>query len=107
MNKGCDNCYYEYFDEKAYPCSLCVRGIKRTDKWMPSKKTKAEIQTETSTNSEKVQLTVEPQTETWSEEKNKAFYNYLWNVINPNDMDEYMTMFESHGSIPINGKERT
>lgn len=33
--KGCDNCYYEYFDEKAYPCSLCIRGIERTDKWMP------------------------------------------------------------------------
>lgn len=44
--KGCDNCYYSYFDEKAYPCSLCIRGIKRTDKWMPSKKTKAEIQTD-------------------------------------------------------------
>ena len=30
---GCDNCYYSYFDEKAYPCSLCIRGIERTDKW--------------------------------------------------------------------------
>lgn len=38
--KGCDNCYYIYFDEKAYPCSLCIRGIERTDKWQPSKKTK-------------------------------------------------------------------
>ena len=46
MSKGCDNCYYSYFDEKAYPCSLCIRGIERTDKWMPSKKTKAEIQTD-------------------------------------------------------------
>lgn len=42
--KGCGNCYYAFFDERAYPCSLCIRGIKRTDKWMPSKKTKAEIQ---------------------------------------------------------------
>ena len=40
--KGCDNCYYSYFDEKAYPCSLCIRGIERTDQWQPSKKTKAE-----------------------------------------------------------------
>lgn len=31
--KGCDSCYYEYFDEKAYPCSLCIRGIERTDMW--------------------------------------------------------------------------
>ena len=44
--KGCDNCYYSYFDEKAYPCSLCIRGIERTDMWQPSKKTKAEAQTE-------------------------------------------------------------
>lgn len=40
--KGCDNCYYTYFDEKAYPCSLCIRGIERTDQWQPSKKTKAD-----------------------------------------------------------------
>lgn len=33
--KGCDNCYYSYFDEKAYPCSLCTRGIERTDMWQP------------------------------------------------------------------------
>jgi hypothetical protein len=43
VDKGCDNCYYEYFDEKAYPCSLCIRGIERTDKWQPNKKTKADI----------------------------------------------------------------
>lgn len=42
VDKGCDNCYYTYFDEKAYPCSLCIRGIERTDKWQPSKKTKAD-----------------------------------------------------------------
>ena len=41
VDKGCDNCYYTYFDEKAYPCSLCIRGIERTDQWQPSKKTKA------------------------------------------------------------------
>lgn len=40
--KGCDNCYYTYFDERAYPCSLCIRGIERTDQWQPSRKTKAE-----------------------------------------------------------------
>lgn len=39
--KGCDNCYYTYFDERAYPCSLCIRGIERTDQWQPSRKTKA------------------------------------------------------------------
>ena len=46
--KGCDNCYYTYFDEKAYPCSLCIRGIERTDQWQPSKKTKADRKTESS-----------------------------------------------------------
>lgn len=44
--KGCDNCYYTYFDEKAYPCSLCIRGIERKDMWQPSKKTKADRKTE-------------------------------------------------------------
>ena len=44
--KGCDNCYYSYFDEKAYPCSLCIRGIERTDQWQPSRKTKADRKTE-------------------------------------------------------------
>lgn len=39
VDKGCDNCYYTYFDEKAYPCSLCIRGVERTDKWQPSRKT--------------------------------------------------------------------
>ena len=42
VDKGCDNCYYEYFDEKAYPCSLCIRGVGRTDKWQPSKRIKAD-----------------------------------------------------------------
>ena len=40
--KGCDNCYYSFFDERAYPCSLCIRGVERTDRWQPSKKTKAD-----------------------------------------------------------------
>ena len=44
--KGCDNCYYSFFDERAYPCSLCIRGIERTDQWQPSKKTKADRKTE-------------------------------------------------------------
>ena len=44
--KGCDNCYYTYFDERAYPCSLCIRGVERTDQWQPSKKTKADRKTE-------------------------------------------------------------
>ena len=46
--KGCDNCYYTYFDERAYPCSLCIRGVERTDQWQPSKKTKADRITEPS-----------------------------------------------------------
>lgn len=31
--KGCDNCYYESFDSKAYPCSICIRGVERQDMW--------------------------------------------------------------------------
>lgn len=65
--KGCDNCYYTYFDERAYPCSLCIRGIERTDMWQPSKKTKAEY-TDTHDEAIKAMATLikakdEPQTD--------------------------------------------
>lgn len=43
-DRGCDNCYYSYFDGKAYPCSLCIRGITREDKWQPSLKTKEDVE---------------------------------------------------------------
>ena len=63
--KGCDNCYYTYFDEKAYPCSLCIRGIERTDMWQPSKKTKADLKDEPQLKGSKRLLKgkTEPQTE--------------------------------------------
>lgn len=35
--RGCDNCYYENFDPVAYPCSMCIRGYEREDKWFPRK----------------------------------------------------------------------
>lgn len=31
----CQFCYYEYADSKAYPCSMCVCGEERTDKFRP------------------------------------------------------------------------
>lgn len=31
----CQFCYYEYFDSRAYPCSMCVCGEERTDKFQP------------------------------------------------------------------------
>lgn len=52
---GCDNCYYSYFDEKAYPCSLCIRGVERTDMWQPSKKTKADCKTEPITHDDYIE----------------------------------------------------
>lgn len=33
--RGCQFCYYEAFDGKAYPCSMCIRGEERTDKFEP------------------------------------------------------------------------
>ena len=36
----------------------------------------------------------EPQTDRWSEEEHKAFYTFLWNTINPNEMQDYIEMFE-------------
>ena len=35
---------------------------------------------------------VEP---TWTKEEHEAFYTFLWNVINPNEMQDYIEMFET------------
>ena len=35
IEPGCDTCYYESFDENAYPCSMCIRGYERTDRFQP------------------------------------------------------------------------
>lgn len=35
IEPGCDICYYKSFDENAYPCSMCIRGYERTDKFQP------------------------------------------------------------------------
>ena len=32
---GCQFCYYEFFDSRAYPCSMCIYGEERTDKFQP------------------------------------------------------------------------
>ena len=46
--RTCEFCYYEYFDEKAYPCSMCLNGAHREDKFQPKgRRSKAE-QTERS-----------------------------------------------------------
>lgn len=37
---------------------------------------------------------VEP---TWTKEEHEAFYTFLWNVINPNEMQDYIGMFETKG----------
>lgn len=31
----CEFCYYEDFDLFAYPCSMCVKGYERIDKFQP------------------------------------------------------------------------
>ena len=35
---------------------------------------------------------VEP---TWTKEEHEAFYTFLWNAINPNEMQDYIEMFET------------
>ena len=32
---------------------------------------------------------------TWTKEDHEAFYTFLWNVINPNEMQDYIGMFET------------
>ena len=38
IEPGCDTCYYELFDENAYPCNMCIRGYERTDKFQPKQR---------------------------------------------------------------------
>lgn len=47
---------------------------------------------------------VEPQMETWTKEMHDAFYTFLLNVINSNELEEYIGMFESKG-IATDGRE--
>ena len=44
--KGCHNCYFEEFDERVYPCSLCIRGVKRSDYWTEKHDSKTEEEEE-------------------------------------------------------------
>ena len=49
---SCQYCYYEDFNEYAYPCSMCVNGMQRKDMFAPKgRRTKAE-QTEPSSNAD-------------------------------------------------------
>ena len=36
--RSCHNCYYEYFDDKAYPCSRCIHNKPSEDMWKPKVK---------------------------------------------------------------------
>lgn len=75
VDKGCDNCYYTYFDEKAYPCSLCIRGVERTDQWQPSKKTKAECNSSEKPNNSTTEdcSTVDLATAWWNKERSSEW----------------------------------
>lgn len=33
--KSCEFCFYECFDGRAYPCSLCIRGLERQEMFKP------------------------------------------------------------------------
>ena len=36
-DRSCNTCYYEAFDERAYPCSRCIYNRPTVDKWQPKK----------------------------------------------------------------------
>lgn len=35
MDKSCDNCLYEDYDERYEPCDYCIRCKEYKDKWKP------------------------------------------------------------------------
>lgn len=42
QDKTCEFCYYQYFDERAYPCSRCVCNMPTENKFMPIKRAERE-----------------------------------------------------------------
>ena len=59
---------------------------------------KADRKTEPQTNAgQHVQHvgSVESVEPTWTKEEHEAFYTFLWNAINPNEMQDYIEMFET------------
>jgi hypothetical protein len=50
---------------------------------------------EPQTNADQHVQHVESVEPTWTKEKHEAFYTFLWNVINPNEMQDYIGMFEA------------
>ena len=40
--RSCNTCYYEAFDERAYPCSRCIYNKPSEDMWQPKKGVDAE-----------------------------------------------------------------
>ena len=52
-------------------------------------------QTEPQTNADQHVQHVESVEPTWTKEDHEAFYTFLWNVINPNEMQDYIEMFET------------
>ena len=35
IERSCQFCYYEHFDENAFPCSVCICGIERKNMFQP------------------------------------------------------------------------
>ena len=79
---GCEFCYYEYFDGKAYPCSMCIRGEERTDKFEP--KGRQTKQTEKSDSEYYLELADAVMRGEMSDaEANQAWYEYINKQVTP------------------------
>ena len=55
---------------------------------------KDEPQTNADQHTQHIESVEPTQTDCWSKEKHEKFYTFLWNIINPNEMQEYIEMFE-------------
>ena len=62
----CQFCYYEYFDSRAYPCSMCVCGEERTDLFQP-KGRQNKRRDETQTEVDKIMNEPYHDSETWGD----------------------------------------
>lgn len=81
---NCEDCANGEGDIEA--CGYCRHG----DLYEP----KDEPQTNADQHAQHIG-SVESVEPTWTKEEHEAFYTFLWNAINPNEMQDYIEMFET------------
>ena len=81
---NCDTCKHNKLEWYSEVCDGCSKAHSNY-----------EPKTEPQPNADQHIQHVESVEPTWTKEEHEAFYTFLWNVINPNEMEDYIGMFEA------------